>query len=145
MRTTMTPPESPDPESTAARSWRSAHDCCSSFLLPWCPVRCFSDLRELMAGTRIKVESVKPLQFLDAFERYSVERRFAVEGVQHNAFEQVAQRHIVIFGEPLQHFEDALLHPDARLDSFDEKPGISVRHGTNVPWYHNGYKTRKCG
>src|SRR5208337_317886 len=53
--------------------------------------------------------------------------------------EQIAQGHVVIFRESLEHFEQPLFHADSGLDSFDEELRfLDLRfmdHGTNVPWY----------
>ncbi len=70
------------------------------------------------------------MRFSDA----GAEGRLAVEGVQHDAFEQVAQGHVVIFGESLEHFEKAFFHADTGLDAFDKELRF-IEHGTNVPWY----------
>jgi hypothetical protein len=59
--------------------------------------------------------------------------------MKHDTFEQVAEGHIVIFGERLEHFEQAFFHADAGLDALDEKR-LSLYHGTNVPMYINNIK-----
>src|SRR3979411_415595 len=87
-----------------------------------------------MAGARVKIESVELLQFPDAVERSAAERGLAIEGMQDDAFEYVAERHVVILGKAFQDFENALLHPDTGLDALNEKFRI-VDHGTNIPWY----------
>ena len=60
----------------------------------------------------------------------------AVEGMEHDAFEQVAQGHVVILGERLEHFENALFHAHAGLDAFDEEVRFIVMvrmyHGTEI-------------
>src|SRR5208337_262064 len=89
---------------------------------------------EAVAGAGIEIEGVELLQLLNALERGRTEGNLAVEGVEHDAFEQIAQGHVVIFGESLEHFEQPLFHADAGLDSFDEELRF-VYHGTNVPWY----------
>jgi hypothetical protein len=72
-------------------------------------------------------------------ERFGAERSFAIENMKHDTFEQVAEGHIVIFGERLEHFEQAFFHADAGLDALDEKR-LSLYHGTNVPMYINNIK-----
>src|SRR5208282_1417476 len=76
-------------------------------------------LGQAVAGAGIEIEGVELLQVMNAFERFWLERSLAVEGVQHDAFEQVAQGHVVVLGESLKNFEEAFLHPDASLDAFD--------------------------
>ena len=43
----------------------------------------------------------------------------ALEGMQDDAFEQVADVEVVIFSDPLENLEDALLDPDAGLDALN--------------------------
>jgi hypothetical protein len=69
----------------------------------------------------------------------------AVEGVQHDSFGQVAQRHIVIFRERLEELEEALLHADAGLDVHD-KGFVSVyrymRTEPRVRKWHQGCESQ---
>ena len=62
---------------------------------------------------------IKPLQLADTLERWTAERRFAVEGVEHDAFEEVAEREVMVLGEGFEHLEDALFHAHAGLNSLD--------------------------
>jgi hypothetical protein len=52
-------------------------------------------------------------------EGFADERGFAFEGVQHDAFDEVAEGKVVIFGEGFHDFEDALFDADAGLDAFN--------------------------
>ena len=57
----------------------------------------------------------------------------AVEGMQHDTFQQVAQSQVVIFGEGLEDLEQALLHAHSGLHAFDQQAVFSLYHGTYVP------------
>ncbi len=54
--------------------------------------------------------------------------------MKHDAFEQVAKGHVVIFGESLENLEQTFFHTDACLHALDKKLRI-IDHGNNVPWY----------
>ena len=58
------------------------------------------------------------------------EGRLPFEGVEDDAFQQVAQGEVVELGQGLQHLEQALLQAHAGLDALDDP---AVRH--LVPWY----------
>src|SRR5262249_44940365 len=69
-----------------------------------------------------------------------------VERVQDHALEQVPERHVVIFGEPLEHLEEPLFDLDAGLHALDFEARADVlpglRHGadyicTYVPMSRN--------
>src|SRR5271167_3720659 len=97
------------------------------------------DFLEAVTGTGIEIESVKFFQVLDAFQRFGTEGCLAVERVENDAFEQVAEGHIVIFGQSLEHFEKPFLHADAGLNPLDQQLRF-FDHGTNVPWYNESVK-----
>src|ERR1700686_1614931 len=88
-----------------------------------------------MAGTGIKIEVVELLQLAYAFQRGSAEWGLAVEGVQHDAFQNVAQRHVVVLGKSFQNFQDSFFDPHSGLHALDEKLGIAchVYQYTTVP------------
>src|ERR1019366_9262517 len=73
------------------------------------------DFGQAVAGAGVEIEGVELLQVA-------------------NAFQQVAQGHVVILGERLEDFENALFHAHAGLDALDEEMRF-IGHGTNVPWY----------
>src|ERR1700728_217797 len=94
------------------------------------------DFLQPVARAGVEVEIVKALQLLDAIERGRAERGLPVKGVQDDTFEQVTEGHVVVFGECLEHFEQALLHAHPGLNAFDQQLRI-VRHvyqGTTVHW-----------
>jgi Raf kinase inhibitor-like YbhB/YbcL family protein len=74
-----------------------------------------------MAGAEVEVEAVELLQFLDALARGFLERRLAVECVQHDAFEQVAEGQIVKFRQSLEDSEEPLLDAHSGLHALDDK------------------------
>ena len=92
------------------------------------------DLSQAVTDARVEIEGVEFFQVANTPERWGAERNFAIEGVEHDAFEQVSQGYIVIFGQGLQDFEEAFLHADPGLDALNENFWLSY-HGTNVPWY----------
>ena len=77
-----------------------------------------------MTGAGVEVETVELLQFLNAFERGLAEGSLAVEGVQHDALQEITERQIVILGKGLQDFEQAPFHADAGLDPLHEILGF---------------------
>src|SRR5271170_1906628 len=93
---------------------------------------------QAMAGAVVEIEAIELLQFLNAAARGLLECRLAVEGVQHDAFQQVAEGQIVKFGERLEHFQQAFFDADTGLHSLNHKLSLvvcRVHSGTNVPWY----------
>src|SRR5207253_11165925 len=130
------PAKSPSPPSTKESGW-----------LHWSAARSFAfsllavrrprpSFLQAVTRARIQIEPIKLLQIADLPERFLAERALAVEGMQHNALQQIAQRQVVIFGEALQHLEQAFLDPHPGLHPLNQQLVISfVYHGTNVPWY----------
>jgi len=57
--------------------------------------------------------------------RISIAGELAVEGVEADAFQQVAQREVVQLGQRLQHLQQALLHADAGLDALHQAGGTA--------------------
>src|ERR1700678_867834 len=90
-----------------------------------------------MAGARIEIEFVKPLQLLNSLQRGLVEWRLPIESMQNDALQQIAQRHVVVLSKGLQHFEQALLHAHAGLHSLYQKLGIidHMYQCTTISWY----------
>ena len=69
----------------------------------------------------------------------------AVEGMQHDAFEQVAKGQIVEIGERLQHLQQPLLHAYAGLHAFDDGPRPEFHLGvTLVSWYQDTRTIGRC-
>src|ERR1700728_1681614 len=77
-----------------------------------------------MAGAGVEIEVVELFQIANALERGWAQRGLAVEGVEDDAFEEVAKGHVVIFSEGFEDFENPLFHTDAGLDPLDEKFGV---------------------
>src|SRR6516165_2269751 len=69
---------------------------------------------------------VDRLQRLHLAERRGRERRLALEGMQHNALEQVAEGHIELGGERLQHLEQTALEAHPGLDTGYGLHGLMV-------------------
>ena len=63
---------------------------------------------------------IKPFQVADTLERWTAERCFAVEGVEYDAFEEVAEAEVMVLGEGFEHLEDALFNAHAGLNALDE-------------------------
>src|SRR5579859_3481644 len=81
-----------------------------------------------------EVEPVDGLQRPDLLQRSGRERRPVIEGVQHDALEQIADRQIELGGECLQHFEQVALEAHARLGPRD------LFHAAMVTWYQGTSK-----
>src|SRR5580704_1255556 len=79
------------------------------------------NLSQAVTGAADEIEGVELFQIANTRERFGAKRRLAIEGVEHDPFQQVAQRHIVIFGEGLENFEEALLHANTGLNALDEE------------------------
>src|SRR6266852_5707557 len=90
-----------------------------------------------MAGAGVKIQAVKLLQLFNTVERGGSERALAIEGVEHNSFQQITQGQVVILGEGFEHFQQALFDADAGLNALD---GVGLVFG-HVPMYH-GTKTK---
>src|SRR6516162_1285708 len=83
---------------------------------------------------RREVESVDCLQCLDLAQRRGGEGWLVLERVQHDALEQITQRHIQLGSEPLQHLEHAALETHSGLGAGD---GFHVQYGNLVPKYQS--------
>src|SRR5512146_3554077 len=98
-------------------------------------------LRQLVARRGTEVQTIEALQLPDPLQRRLVEGALSLEGVQHDALEQIAQGHVVVLGQRLEHLDQPLLHAHARLDALarDPLPWHATPPcrtvGTNVPWY----------
>ena len=88
-----------------------------------------------MAIGRTKRHSVEASELVDVLQRLRREWSFAFEGMQDDAFEQVAEGHVLKLGDGLQDFQKALLDAHAGLNpvDFDKLQfGVSVSH-----WYQH--------
>ena len=81
---------------------------------------------EVVAVAGGQVESVDLPEPLDDLHGGIVERRLLLEGVQHDALKQVAQRQVEVLGESLEDLQQPALHPDATLHT------LNWYHGTMV-------------
>src|ERR1700692_350638 len=90
-----------------------------------------------MARTGVEIKLVDSLEFGNLAQRFRTERQLTVKGVQHDALEQIAECHVLVFGERLEHFQDAALHAHAGLDAFYfDLPGRSAHGSFRVAiWY----------
>ena len=62
---------------------------------------------------------IELLEIADALKRGHSKRAFAIEGVEDDAFEEVAEGEVMVLGEGFEHLQDTFLHSDAGLDSLD--------------------------
>src|SRR5208337_1975329 len=107
---------------------------CSPSLLgsPFAPR--FHDFLQAVAGAGIQIELVEFPELANAFERGRAEGSLAVEGVEHDAFEQVSEGHVVVIGECLEDLENSFFDAHAGLHALDFEFGIvsHVYHCTMV-------------
>ena len=73
----------------------------------------------------IKIEVVDLPEFSNQLERIAAECTLAVKGVQDDALEQIAQRHVVIFRQPLHHLQQPFLDADSGLNAL-YRPQITL-------------------
>ena len=66
-----------------------------------------------------KKKKIDELLFADLPQCFRRERCLALEGVEHNAFKQIAERHILIIGQRLQHLKESSFHAHSRLHTLD--------------------------
>src|SRR5712692_1294846 len=81
-----------------------------------------------MACARIEVKTVKLLQLLYSLQRCLIEGTFAIEGVEHNALQEITEGEVVVLREGLQYFQQALFHPNPSLYPLDNEGLIVSRH-----------------
>ena len=99
-----------------------------------------------MARASVEIQPIKLFQIPNAAQRFFAERTLAVEGVQHDPFQQVSQRQVVVFRKTLQHFEQALFDAHASLHPFHYEAVVHLCiHGTNVPRYQPDASTFRHG
>jgi hypothetical protein len=98
-----------------------------------------------MARLRVEVEAVDLAQARDAREALLAERRLALEGVEDNALEEVAEGDVVELGEAFEDLEEALFEADAGLDALDDElgRGFAIGHPdlcTMLPRYAGQFR-----
>ena len=64
----------------------------------WLARRLHAELDQAMACRGVEIEVVELLEVSDALERGHAEGAFAIEGVEHDAFEEVAEREVMVLG-----------------------------------------------
>src|SRR5271157_3632908 len=102
----------------------------------------FAALPQLVAVRGLERQPVNAAQFLDFFQGLGGEGRLTFEGMQHDALQQVAERHVLQFGQSFEDLQQSLFHADASLDSFDDNGVFELFfHSTNVPIYQGTIKT----
>ena len=74
-----------------------------------------------MARARIEVKTVELLQLLYALQRCLIEGALAIEGVENDALEEIAEREVVILSESLQYFQQALFNANPGLYPLDNE------------------------
>lgn len=87
-----------------------------------------------------EIEAVDLLQLDDLLPRLAPERRLPFEGVEHDSLQQVAQGDVVVFGQPLENLEQALLDANPGLHPLDPL----LYHGTTVPLSQQAHQTRQA-
>ena len=84
---------------------------------------------------------VELLEIADALEGGCSKGTLAIKDVKDDAFEEVAEGEVVIFGEGFEYFQDAFFHADAGLDSLDlelmlcDGGSVHMYLCTRVCWY----------
>ena len=73
-----------------------------------------------MTGFGIKIQFVDSFQVGYALPRVGAERMLAIERVQHDPFQQIAERHVVIFSQAFQDLEQAFLKANPGLNSLNQ-------------------------
>src|SRR6266404_5143933 len=114
-----------------------------------------------MTGIGVQIQFVDAFEIRDALPRFIAEGMAAVERVQDDALQQIAERHIVVFSQPLQNLQQTLFQTHARLHSLNQylfagSYSLCFRHqqsltsllpakqryGTYVPIYRQGRTVR---
>src|ERR1700733_12633219 len=91
-----------------------------------------SALPQLMAILRTQRQPIEAAELLDVLERLRRKWRLALEGMQHDALQQIAQAHVLLLRDGLQPLQHSFFQPDACLHAFDfyrrGNRRCSVRH-----------------
>ena len=72
-----------------------------------------------MAVLGRQLQAVDALEVGDFFQRRRGERRLVLERMQGHAFEQIAERQVEVFGQSLEHLEQAFFQPHTGLHALD--------------------------
>jgi hypothetical protein len=76
-------------------------------------------LLQLMTVLGDEIQPINLTKLLDVLKRFCTEGLFVFEGMQRNAFDQIAKGDVQRLGESLEHFQDPLLDPYAGLHAFN--------------------------
>jgi len=95
---------------------------------------------KVVARAGIQIEPIEFFQILDALETLGAKGTFAVERVEHDPFQEIAERQVVKLPERFEHFQDSLLHANAGLHALHRELSFIIHSaipliGTNVPKY----------
>ena len=67
-----------------------------------------------------KREAVDATEFFDVFQGFGGEGSLALEGVENDSFQQIAQSHIFQLSKALQNLEETFFHANAGLNAFND-------------------------
>src|SRR6202051_3655228 len=90
----------------------------NSKLFLTCTARPSLALLQSVAVRGMQRQTVNIPELLNLFEGLGGKRRLTFKSMQYNAFQQIAQSHVLQFGDCLQHLDQPLFHPDAGLNPF---------------------------
>src|SRR5690348_12064259 len=96
---------------------------------------CCSRFAEMMTGAGIQFETVELLQFFYPLETLGRKRALSVKGMEHDAFQQVAKGHVVVFRECFEDLEDPLFHAHPGLDALHKDFGFFSHMLPPSAWY----------
>src|SRR5436190_17313668 len=68
----------------------------------------------------VKIQFVDPLEVLDASTGLIAKRMPAVKSMQHDTFQQIPERHVVILSESLEDLQQTFFETYARLNSLNQ-------------------------
>src|SRR5690348_14973615 len=101
-------------------------------------------LYQAMARGRVQIKVIEAFQFLDSLQAGFTERALAIEGMQHDALQQITQGQIVVVGEGSQDFQKPLLHAHAGLHPLNRVFRIGNTYASHmVPTYLDTKVTEK--
>src|SRR5580700_1652862 len=90
---------------------------------------------KVVARAGIQIEPIEFLQLLDALETLGAKRTFAVEGMQHDPFQEIAERQVVKLPERFEHFQDSLFHAHAGLHALHDELFFLCHSDGFLHWY----------
>src|ERR1700722_3010964 len=72
-------------------------------------------LLQVVAVHCLERHAVERLELLHLLQSLLRKPRFTLKGMQNDSLQQIAQRHIFLFGDRLEYFQHAFFHADAGL------------------------------